>query len=58
MLLEQKRLVEGPWLAVQEPTKKVWPRERSEPEEGAKLEKPGLGAYSAEGVTMMERMRP
>lgn len=48
----------GPCLVVLEPTKEMWPRKRGESEEGAKLEKPGLGAYSAEGLTMMERMKP
>lgn len=64
-LLESKRLVEGrwlvveePWLVIQEPTEEVWPRERGESEERAKLEKLGLGAYSAEGVTRLERMKP
>lgn len=44
-------------MVVQEPTKEMWPRER-ESEEAAEREKPGLGAYSAEGVTAMERMKP
>lgn len=40
MLLEKERFVEGARLVVEEPRKKVWPRERGESEEGAKQGKP------------------